>query len=69
MAESTDIEAFDPTFAKILVRYNIDGSKADNARSIERLTALNPGDPVEVGLRLRWARESTSPSEQLDAIA
>ncbi len=25
------IEAFDPTFAKVLVRYNVDGSKADNA--------------------------------------
>jgi myo-inositol catabolism protein IolC len=35
------IEAFDPTFAKILVRYNVDGSKADNARSIERLKELS----------------------------
>jgi myo-inositol catabolism protein IolC len=35
------IEAFDPTFAKVLVRYNVDGRKADNARSIERLKALS----------------------------
>ena len=31
------IEAFDPTFAKILVRYNPDGDKADNARVDRRL--------------------------------
>jgi myo-inositol catabolism protein IolC len=35
------IEAFDPTFAKILVRYNVDGRKADNARSIEGLKRLS----------------------------
>ena len=35
------IEDFDPTFAKILVRYNVDGSKADNARSIEGLKKLS----------------------------
>lgn len=35
------IEDFDPTFAKVLVRYNVDGSKADNARSIEGLKTLS----------------------------
>ena len=35
------VEAFDPTFAKVLVRYNFDGSKADNARSVERLKTLS----------------------------
>jgi myo-inositol catabolism protein IolC len=35
------IEDFDPTFAKVLVRYNVDGSAADNARSLEGLTTLS----------------------------
>lgn len=35
------IENVDPTFAKVLVRYNVDGTKADNARSIERLRTLS----------------------------
>lgn len=35
------IEAFDPTLAKVLVRYNVDGAKADNARSIEHLKTLS----------------------------
>lgn len=35
------IEAFDPTFTKALVRYNVDGNKAGNARSIEALRRLS----------------------------
>jgi myo-inositol catabolism protein IolC len=35
------VEAFDPTFAKVLVRYNVDGRKADNARSVEGLEELS----------------------------
>jgi myo-inositol catabolism protein IolC len=35
------IEDFNPTFSKILVRYNPEGSKADNARSIEGLKHLS----------------------------
>ncbi|HEY7440426.1 MAG TPA: DUF2090 domain-containing protein [Acidimicrobiia bacterium] len=35
------IEAFDPTFSKILVRYNPEGSKANNAKSITGLKKLS----------------------------
>jgi myo-inositol catabolism protein IolC len=35
------VEAFDPTFVKVLVRYNVDGRKADNARSVEGLEELS----------------------------
>jgi myo-inositol catabolism protein IolC len=35
------IEDFDPTFAKVLVRYNVEGIKANNARSIEALLTLS----------------------------
>jgi myo-inositol catabolism protein IolC len=35
------VEAFEPTFAKVLVRYNVDGRKADNARSVEGLEELS----------------------------
>jgi 5-dehydro-2-deoxygluconokinase len=42
IAESAaDIEEFDPTFAKVLVRYNPDGDVALNARQIERLSRLS----------------------------
>jgi myo-inositol catabolism protein IolC len=34
------IEAFDPTFSKVLVRYNPDGDAALNARQTERLARL-----------------------------
>ena len=34
------IEAFDPTFSKVLVRYNPDGDPALNARQTERLARL-----------------------------
>ncbi|MFZ0251483.1 MAG: DUF2090 domain-containing protein [Acidimicrobiales bacterium] len=40
------IEAFDPTFAKVLVRYNPDGDAALNQRQTERLARLS-----------RWLRE------------
>ena len=35
------IEAFDPTFCKVLVRYNPDGERDLNARQAERLAALS----------------------------
>ena len=35
------IEAFDPTFAKVLVRYNPEGDAATNARQTERLHRLS----------------------------
>jgi myo-inositol catabolism protein IolC len=35
------IEEFDPTFAKVLVRYNPDGDATRNARQIERLSRLS----------------------------
>jgi len=35
------VEAFDPTFAKVLVRYNPDGSAEDNAVQEERLGELS----------------------------
>lgn len=35
------VEAFDPTFAKVLVRYNPDGSAEDNALQEERLGELS----------------------------
>jgi len=35
------IEAFDPTFAKVLVRYNPEGDRALNARQTERLRRLS----------------------------
>jgi myo-inositol catabolism protein IolC len=35
------IEAFDPTFAKVLVRYNPEGDRALNARQAERLRKLS----------------------------
>jgi myo-inositol catabolism protein IolC len=35
------IEAFDPTFAKVLVRYNPEGDRALNARQAERLRRLS----------------------------
>jgi myo-inositol catabolism protein IolC len=35
------IEAFDPTFAKVLVRYNADGDRALNRRQTERLARLS----------------------------
>ncbi len=35
------IEAFDPTFAKVLVRYNPEGDRALNARQTERLRTLS----------------------------
>lgn len=35
------IEAFDPTFAKVLVRYNPEGDRALNARQVERLRRLS----------------------------
>ena len=35
------IEAFDPTFAKVLVRYNPDGDAAANRRQTERLARLS----------------------------
>jgi len=35
------IEEFDPTFAKVLVRYNPDGDAALNARQAERLSRLS----------------------------
>ncbi len=35
------IEEFDPTLVKVLVRYNVEGRKADNARSVERLKQLS----------------------------
>jgi 5-dehydro-2-deoxygluconokinase len=35
------IEAFDPTFAKVLVRYNPDGDRALNDRQTERLARLS----------------------------
>jgi myo-inositol catabolism protein IolC len=40
------IEAFDPTFAKVLVRYNPDGDAAANQRQTERLARLS-----------RWLRD------------
>jgi myo-inositol catabolism protein IolC len=40
------IEAFDPTFSKVLVRYNPDGDAALNERQTERLARLS-----------RWLRE------------
>ena len=35
------IEAFDPTFAKVLVRYNPDGDRALNLRQVSRLKQLS----------------------------
>ena len=35
------IEAFDPTFAKVLVRYNPDGDRALNLRQVSRLKKLS----------------------------
>jgi 5-dehydro-2-deoxygluconokinase len=35
------IEAFDPSFAKILVRYNPEGDEQANAKSVERMRALS----------------------------
>ena len=38
---ASHIEAFDPTFAKVLVRYNPEGDKALNLRQISRLKHLS----------------------------
>jgi 5-dehydro-2-deoxygluconokinase len=35
------IEAFDPTFTKVLVRYNPEGDRSDNERQLERLKRLS----------------------------
>ncbi len=45
-AFSAHIEAFDPTYAKVLVRYNPDGDEQLNARQAARLARLS-----------RWLRE------------
>lgn len=39
------------------------GKRDEAIRQIDRLAALTPGDPAEVGFRLRWLRESTRPAE------
>ncbi|HET6471171.1 MAG TPA: DUF2090 domain-containing protein [Pseudomonadales bacterium] len=60
------IEAFDPTFCKVLVRYNPDGDRALNLRQSARLKALS--DTLRARGRSRFMFELLVPAErtQLD---
>jgi myo-inositol catabolism protein IolC len=56
------IEAFDPTFCKVLVRYNPEGDRALNQRQAERLKRLS--DFLAGGGRSRFMFELLVPAEQ-----
>ncbi len=62
------IEAFDPTFCKVLVRYNPDGDAVLNARQAERLKRLS--DWLHARGRSKFMFELLVPPEkaQLDAL-
>lgn len=61
------IEEFDPTFAKVLVRYNPDGDAALNARQIERLSRLS-GWLHDRERRFLFELLVPATTEQLDAV-
>jgi myo-inositol catabolism protein IolC len=62
------IEAFDPTFGKVLVRYNPDGDRALNKRQVARLKRLS--DFLAARNRSRFMFELLVPPEkmQLDSL-
>jgi len=62
------VEAFDPTFCKVLVRYNPEGDRALNQRQAARLKRLS--DYLEGARRSRFMFELLVPAEkaQLDAL-
>ena len=62
------IEAFDPTFCKVLVRYNPEGDRALNQRQAGRLKRLS--DYLAGAKRSRFMFELLVPAEkaQLDAL-
>ena len=62
------IEAFDPTFCKVLVRYNPEGDRALNRRQAERLRRLS--DSLAATGRSRFMFELLVPPEkaQLDKL-
>jgi hypothetical protein len=62
------IEAFDPTFCKVLVRYNPEGDRALNLRQAERLKRLS--DFLAGARRSRFMFELLVPAEevQLDRL-
>jgi myo-inositol catabolism protein IolC len=65
---ASHIEAFDPTFAKVLVRYNPDGDRALNKRQAARLKQLS--DFLAARGRSRFIFELLVPPEkmQLDRL-
>jgi myo-inositol catabolism protein IolC len=56
------IEAFDPTFCKVLVRYNPEGEQASNRRQAERLRQLS--DYLQERGRSRFMFELLVPAEK-----
>jgi 5-dehydro-2-deoxygluconokinase len=62
------IEAFQPTFCKVLVRYNPEGDRALNQRQAARLKRLS--DYLHAGSRSRFMFELLVPAEkaQLDRV-
>jgi myo-inositol catabolism protein IolC len=65
---ASHLEAFDPTFAKVLVRYNPDGDPALNKRQVARLKRLS--DFLAARNRSRFILELLVPAEkmQLDRL-
>jgi myo-inositol catabolism protein IolC len=65
---ASHLEAFDPTFAKVLVRYNPDGDPALNKRQVARLKRLS--DFLAARNRNRFIFELLVPAEkmQLDRL-
>jgi myo-inositol catabolism protein IolC len=60
---ASHIEAFDPTFAKVLVRYNPDGDRALNKRQAARLKRLS--DLLAARSRSRFMFELLVPPEKM----
>jgi hypothetical protein len=60
---ASHIEAFDPTFAKVLVRYNPDGDRALNKRQAARLKRLS--DFLAARSRSRFMFELLVPPEKM----
>src|SRR5262245_50949474 len=56
------IEAFNPTFCKVLVRYNPEGDQALNSRQADRLKRLS--DYLRANARSRFMFELLVPAEQ-----
>jgi myo-inositol catabolism protein IolC len=60
---SSHIDAFDPTFGKVLVRYNPDGDRALNRRQVARLKRLS--DFLAVRGRSRFMFELLVPPDKM----